>query len=681
MLSQQAIPVRGSRIWSGLQAGLMGVTLALAPLLGMAASTPSPDPDPIVEAREALRKKDKSRLAALRTKVNAARHPLALWVEYWDLSNRLGEARADEVEAFYERWRGSYVEDRLRNDWLLELGRRRDFPALTRDFALFRMNDDREVSCYALLAEHLAGRDVREAARLAWFAQRDIDDGCMLMASTLFEARRLGPDDIWRKARSAIENNRPAAAKAAAGLLGSPVAREIQELLDNPLHWLRKPGGSAHRMELNLLALMRVAANDTDVAAGLLEDRWQHSLGPERAAWAWAYAGRQAAFRLQPEATDYYRRAWSLLKKDVTTPGWTDETVAWSARAALRAAPGQDRWALLLRTMEAMAPSEQRDPAWAYWRARALLATAAKAEAGDAQRDEARRQLAAMASPWHFYGQHAAEDLGLKLVLPAAPAPLTSAEKDAAAANPGLARALSLTFLGLRDEARREWNFTLRGMNDRELQASARLACDASDWQLCINTGERTRAEVDVTLRYPMPFATEISRAALAAGLEPALVFGLIRQETRFMTALRSSAGASGLMQLMPATARWVARKLGLEFKPEQINDPELNLRLGTQYLKLVLDDLGGSLPMAAAAYNAGPGRPRRWREGAVLEPAAWAENIPFHETRDYVKKVMSNASIYAALLDSQPPQLKARLGRPIGPRDQAAPAANTELP
>ena len=146
------------------------------------------------------------------------------------------------------------------------------------------------------------------------------------------------------------------------------------------------------------------------------------------------------------------------------------------------------------------------------------------------------------------------------------------------------------------------------------------------------------------------------------------------------MATLQSSAGASGLMQLMPAPARWTARKLGIDFRPEHINDVDTNLKLGTTYLKVVLDDFAGSQALAAAAYNAGPGRPRRWREGPVLEPAAWAEAVPFNETRDYVKKVTSNTAIYAALLNRQPPVLKSRLGSPIGPRDASTPV-NGELP
>jgi soluble lytic murein transglycosylase len=665
--------------------GGAALLVALQPALPARAQATSADNN-ILEAREALRKRDKSRLAAARATAQASQHALLPWVDYWELQARLNEAKTEEVEAFYSRWAGSYVEDRLRNDWLLELGRRRDFQALARDYPRFRMNDDREVLCWWLLTEHLAGKDVRDAGRSAWFNQREPDDGCNMLATALVDGKRLGPDDVWRKARLAVEANRPAAAKAAVGLLGNGLERSAAEALENPARFLRQESGAANpqRQELRLLALMRLAAQDSEQAAALAERHGRSWLSPARSAWGWAYIGRQAAFKLAPEAAAHYHRAFALLPKD-EAPGWSEDTQLWGARSALRVSKPAERWPLVLRAIAALSPALQADPAWVYWKARALQGSARSGAEGDEQRAEARRLLESIAGPMHFYAQLAAEDLKQPLALPPAPAPISAAERDTVRASPGLQRALKLVELGLRDEARREWNFTLRGMNDRELLAAARWACEASDWQLCINTSDRTKAEIDVLTRYPQPFAQEIHAAAGAAGLEPALVFGLIRQETRFMAQLQSSAGARGLMQLMPNTARWVAKKVGMEnFNPqrvEQINDPATNLKLGTSYLRMVLDDLSGSQAMAAAAYNAGPGRPRRWREGPVLEAAAWAENVPFNETRDYVKKVLSNAAIYAALLNpQQPPVIKARLGAPIGPREGSTPV-NGELP
>ena len=134
-------------------------------------------------------------------------------------------------------------------------------------------------------------------------------------------------------------------------------------------------------------------------------------------------------------------------------------------------------------------------------------------------------------------------------------------------------------------------------------------------------------------------------------------------------------------MQLMPATARWTARRIGLDYKPSMINDPHVNLRLGTAYLKLLLEDFEDVQPLAIAGYNAGPGRPRRWRENSTVDAAAWVENIPFNETRDYVKKVLTNAVHYAHVLGEGGTSLKARLGTTVGPRRGEAPALDKELP
>jgi soluble lytic murein transglycosylase len=218
-------------------------------------------------------------------------------------------------------------------------------------------------------------------------------------------------------------------------------------------------------------------------------------------------------------------------------------------------------------------------------------------------------------------------------------------------------------------------------MSDRDLLAAATLACELQVWDRCINTSDRAREAIDFDLLFPMPHKEAVLQRSREIGLDPAYVYGLIRQESRFVMDARSGVGASGLMQVMPATARWTARKIGMtNFTPEQITQRDVNIAIGTGYLKLVLDNFEGSMPLAAAAYNAGPSRSRKWRQGPTLEGAVWAENVPFHETRDYVKKVLSNATNYAAVITGEPQSLKARLGT-VGPRDAAAVADNTELP
>ena len=655
--------------------------------VGATAQTPAvPAADaPIVEAREALRKNDRTRLAALKASTTAAGHPLASWVDYWELSARLATASVADVDGFLSRWSGTYVEDRLRNDWLLEVGRRRDWSTFAREFPRFKMNDDREVTCYALLTQHQAGADVRQAAREAWYAQRDGDDGCQLLARTLFEARQLSAAEVWQEVRLSAEYNRPRPARAAAALLGDEPAKAVGQIFDNPARWLahRKPTAQPEDRQLRTVAVIRLAASDPDAAAGELGQPWAVALPASLKAAAWGVVAKQAALKLQPEAAGWYRRAFDQQRASQEPAPWSDDTLAWGVRAALRSASGSaERWALVLDAVGAMSAPEQKDAAWVYWRARALQGQAARDASGDEARATARQLMQSIASPLSFYGKLANEDLGLRTSLPITPAPPSASEREAASSVPGLRRGLHMINLGLRSEGVREWNFTLRGMGDRELQAAAQLACEREVWDRCINTSDRTKAEINLAQRFPTPFRQDVVAAARQIGLDPAYVYGLIRQESRFIMDARSHVGASGLMQLMPATARWTAKKIGLDFKPEMINDREVNLRLGTAYLKLVLDDFGGSAAMAAAAYNAGPSRPRRWREGPLMEVAAWAENIPFNETRDYVKKVLSNATVYAALLEGAPTlALKARLGSPIGPRDGNAPSPDKELP
>jgi soluble lytic murein transglycosylase len=635
----------------------------------------------IVAAREAVRSKNLNNLTSARVAASASGHPLAMWPEYWELSSTMAQARQEQVSAFSARWAGTYVEDRLRNDWLLELGKRQDWPNFAAEFPRFRMNDDREVSCYALLVDHLGGKDVREAARTAWMNQREADDGCHLLAATLYAGQHLTAADAWRKARFAIDANRPRSARQAAALVSPAAASAVAELTDNPGRFLRTaqatPGQGA---ELTTLALMRWASNDSSAASAQLAERWDRVLPPELSAWAWAAVGKQAALKLQPAAANDFERAAQRSEKTSRGIDWTDDLLAWKARAALRADNGKPRWAQVLQAIGAMSAQEQRDGAWVYWKARAMLALAGEASETEAMRGVGRELLKSIASQLGFYPGLAAEYLSQTVFMPARPNPLTAAERSAAAQTPGLVRGLQLMALGLRSEGEREWNFTLREMTDRELLAAAQLACDREVYKSCINTSERTRTEIDMTQRFPMPFLREVTQHARAIDLDVAYVYGLIRQESRFLMDARSSVGASGLMQLMPATARWTAKKIGLPYSAELITDRNTNLKLGTTYLKLALDDFGGSQALAAAAYNAGPNRPRKWREGSTLEAAVWAENIPFAETRDYVKKVISNGSYYAALLNGQAPTLKNRLGSLISPAPLSA-VENKDLP
>ena len=657
----------------------------------------------ILEMNQAYKRGDRKRLAALLPQARG--NALEPWAAYWELKLRLQEASAQEVDNFLASYPGTYQEDRLRNDWLLLLGQRRDWAAFAAEHPKYRMGDDKEVRCYALLVESLQGQAsparlsaISDEVHKSWLSQRDADDGCTAAAERMVGTKNLSLDDVWQKARQATEANRPKAARDAVALVAPEAVGMVTELFSSPIKFLTGKSLALRktRKELIALALIRMASTDADGAANMMDSKWSSQLTSEERNTVWGVIGKQSATRLgtvpASEALGYF----SKVSKDTDL---TDDMLGWKTRAALRTG-SLPNWKQVLSAINAMSAESRGDPTWVYWKARALLATlpatstAVTAAPGTGitlapQRAEALALLQSIASVRGFYEQLALEELGQQITVPARPAPLLAEEKEAARLNPGLNRAAYAVAIGLRSEGVREWNYTTNlaktgGMAERELLAAAQFACDRQIWDRCINTSERTRSEFDFEQRFPMPFRDAVVRRAQSISLDPAFVYGLIRQESRFIMDARSGVGASGLMQVMPATARETARRIGMTgFTADQITDRDVNIAIGTGYLKLVLDDLSGSMAMAAAAYNAGPGRPRTWRGqpgSAVLDAAIWAENVPFSETRDYVKKVLSNTTMYAAILTGQPQSLKARLGV-VGPREATLPEPDKSLP
>lgn len=650
----------------------------------------------INDMAQAFKRGDKARLTALLPQVRG--HVLEPQAAYWELKARLEEASAQEVQDMLARYAGTYFEDRLRNDWLLQLGKRRDWASFAAEYPKYRMNDDKEVRCFALLVESVrSGVTTPEMAaevRRNWYAIKDADDGCTQAADRFYADKKLSALDVWREARISMEANRQRAASSAVQIVSPEGVPAVAEIHANPARFLnsRATASGSVRKELVTLALVKLATSDPDAAATALENKWSPLLSAEERSWAWGVIGKQAALKLSDQANDYYAKA--------SNAHLNDDLLGWKVRTALRATEAAKGWPVILAAVNEMSDEGRKDPTFAYWKARALKAivagkspTVMLAVADGTptavlrpELAEAQSLLEGMASPRGFYEMLATEELGQRISAPPRPAPVTAQEKEAARLNPGLNRALYAIAIGLRSEGVREWNYstnlhTRGGMAERELLAAADFACERAVWDRCINTSERTKEGMDTDQRFPMPFKDNVVRRSKEIGLDPAYVYGLIRQESRFIMDARSGVGASGLMQVMPATARWTAKKIGLDgFTVAQLNDRETNIAIGTAYLKLALDDFAGSMPLAAAAYNAGPSRPRSWRNGPLMEAAAWAENVPFAETRDYVKKVLANTTMYAAILTGQPQSLKARLGS-VGPRLGSAPEVNKDLP
>ena len=595
---------------------------------------------------------------------------------YWEARARLDIASPTDIRAALDRMAGSYWEDRLRNDWLLQLGKARDWTQFDTELPRYRMNDDRQVRCYALLRDVTTGRMPAEGAaplvQTNWHAQRDADDGCASAAKALLDTGHLKPQAAWQRARLAMDLNRPRVATQAVAMLDPGMTATVETIANDPAKYLdeKLTAIRPRTKELVTLAIVRLAAIDPAAAALEMDrTRWKAQLTKEERSWIWGVIGKRTAQKLQPEALTHFANGEDSFMHD--------EHLAWKARSGMRA--GQ--WMAVREAVDAMSEQQQKEPTWVYWKARAIQTL--KQPDAVAATAQARELFERIASTRDFYEQLALEELGRPIAVPPAPAALTAEEVNAAQSNPGLRRALIAIRLGLRSEGVANgptpWPCTTPAAW-RTRAAAAAAACQqsygtAASTPACARpTPWTTPALPHVTPRPGVSRANEI-------GLDPAYVYGLIRQESRFITDARSGVGASGLMQVMPATARWTARKIGLtDFKPSQITERDTNIQIGTAYLKFALDDFQGSLPLAAAAYNAGPGRSRQWRNGPVLPGEVWAENIPFEETRDYVKRVLANTTNYAALITGQPQSLRARLGT-VGPKPNGAPTANPDLP
>jgi len=657
----------------------LGLRLIMAALVtpGLALAQAPGGDAALLEMRAAYSRGNSFQLANLLPTMRG--HALEPLANYWSIRSRLDIATPLEIRAALDRMAGTYWEDRLRNDWLLQLGKARDWANFDAELPRFRMNDDRQVRCYALMRDVASGRATGEAVapvvQANWHAQREAEDGCATAAKFLLDAGHLKPQAVWQRARLAMDANRARVATQAVAMLDPDLSATVDSIAADPAKYLdeKLTAIRPRTKELVTLAIIRLAANDPAAAALEMDrTRWKAQLTKEERSWTWGVIGKRSAQKLQAEALGYFANGEDRYMHD--------EHLAWKARAGMRAGS----WNAVHDAVSAMSEAQQSDPAWVYWEARAVQAL--KLPDPVAASAKARELFESIASSRDFYEQLAMEELGRPITVPAAPAPLTAEEVSAAQNNPGLRRALIAIRLGLRSEGVREWNYTVGlhtpgGMGERELLAASALACQHELWDRCINTSLRTPESMDHAQRFPTPHRAQVVSRANEIGLDPAYVYGLIRQESRFITDARSGVGASGLMQVMPATARWTANKIGLaNFKPAQITERDTNIQIGTAYLKFALDDFQGSLPLAAAAYNAGPGRSRQWRNGPVLPGEVWTENIPFEETRDYVKRVLANTTNYAALITGQPQSLRARLGT-VGPRPVSAPTANPDLP
>ncbi|QLG89606.1 lytic transglycosylase domain-containing protein [Chitinibacter bivalviorum] len=610
--------------------------------------------------REASRSRDLVTLAKISEQ--SVGDPLEMYPRYYYLTTQINQTDENDANNFINRYSPSPLAEKFLAEWLKELARRQNWSQYE---ALYSKVDSPNTELICLKQQAALNRG--DSAGIAnhknlWYSAKALPSACNPLFDALFERGILKDDDIWWRIRQALANNQTDLARQLASRVGSseylvpkpPVVvkkgkktttiqtANLNTVNAAPERWINDIDTSTRAgRELWLFAVEKIGRSNPNQAARLISE--QNHLNAADQQFAWQQLGLSAARRLVPEASSWIAKG--------NTNDLNEEERAWGIRAALRIGD----WKTVEQRINALPAAEQQDNAWRYWKGRALLAQNNGAAAN--------ALWLSLSEDIDFYGLLAREELGAIL---SAPTPAYKASNDDVKAMqtlPGIQRALELSSQGWRVEANREWNWAMKGLSDQQLLAAAELASRYQIYDRSIYSAMRPKTLHDFSLRFPMPFRDHVEPAAKANGLDPAWVFGLIRQESRFVPDIRSSAGATGLMQLMPATAKWVAKKMSMsDFTMNDMSDPAINPQLGSYYLAYWNERFGGNPVLATAGYNAGPGNAAKWRGERDLEAAVYIETIPFNETRDYVKAVLTNATHYAHNFSNSPTQLMKRL-------------------
>lgn len=622
------------------------IMLALIwPALVMAAGAD----DAFLNAKNAYDKRNVLALTSFISELKTQEHVLAPYAEYWLMLLNLEVATAQEVQEFLHTHAAMPFADRLRGEWLKKLAKIKDWPAFLAMYAQYQQEDS-AVICYAAQANaEVNGIDTLASAKSLWMQTKEQAANCNALFDQMQAVGILTEEDLLKRYRLALTDNRINLAKAivkrAKGIDATYVSK-IDAANTNPQLLLNKLAANtqtAYGRELYLHALHKLAKNSSDQALTAYK-KVEHLLTADEKSYFYALLAHAAAMRHENKALDWYK-----LTANATM---TKDQLEWYMRAALR----QDDWKAVLAVATIMPAEQAEEATWRYWRARALKTAG--------QHQEANTLLAGLSTERHFYGWLAQEELGPTMGAQMNQYKPSEIEVSAFSKLESVKRVEALQRLDFKWEAKLEWVFATEGLDDQQLIAASEYAARKKWYDLSVATADKTTAVHNFALRYPTPYRDLMKPAAAQQMLDEAWVYGIIRQESRFMHYAKSNVGAAGLMQVMPATAKWIANKAGWrDYHNDMIHDLDTNISLGTYYMRYTLEMFNGQEVMATAAYNAGPSRAKKWASTNDLEGAIYAETIPFSETRNYVKKVLANAHLYAKQLGLESVPLNARLG------------------
>lgn len=584
-------------------------------------------------------------------------YPLYPYLELADLNRRFNTRTDVQIAEFLSEFDGQPVSWRLRGRWLRRLAAQQKWSLFAAHFRTTRSTDLRCLAVTALLniGDEAAAFDLVE--RL-WLHGKSQPDECDHGFKVWREAGELSPDRVWARIELAMD----------AGQTG--LARYLKRFLpeqERPAvdQWLRLAQRAAAVVEagtgqttderlhgIRVWALLKLATTEPERAPGALSklrdanvvDETDAARVAERIALSFAY-------RHDERANAWFAR--------VRSSQLSERGQDWRILSALRAG----LWQVAHDAITDLPESKRQDERWRYWLARALAALG--------RTPEATNLLSGLSRERNYYGFLASDILEQPYALNEQPLAFSNDELSDIARHPGVLRAREFFRLKRWVEARREWVEVAKSV---ELPIErAKLAWIAHQWRWhdrAILTVASTPYLDDLVLRFPTPYMDFVSHEAKHNQLDSAWIFALVRQESAFIPDARSSTGALGLMQIMPATGRYIAQKTGHEgFRTNALLAPQLNVRFGTWYLHQLWRSNGNHPVLATAAYNAGPRRVRRWLpDSDSMAADIWIDTIPFTETRKYVRRVMTYMAIYQHNLGRPIERLTSRLD-PIQPR------------
>ncbi len=582
------------------------------------------------EARNALAEGDTHTFKSLLP--GLAEYPLYGYLIYDDLKSRLNAASDSEIQAFLSRYADLPVSGLLRNTWLKHLAEEERWADFLANYRETQSTALRCLHVQSLFAANEVPND--EELRSLWLVGKDQPQECEDLFGVWHSRGGLTNAALWQRVVLAFEAGNVDLAERISLWLPAVDRSWVQiwaRAHQNPQTGWNDPALSAdtpRAREVLRHAILRLARISVSAAA----DRWEGLKG------RYVFS---ASERWETERGIALRAA---LDRHPRAVEWLSRLTASDAevrRARVRAALWWENWAAVLRGVYDLKPWERTADRWRYWEARALEETGDPARAREIYRD--------LASHRSYHGFLAADRIGQSYAFHYQPLNATEESIARFAARPAVVRAHELLLTEYLAEGRREWAAAITGIGQTELAAAAQLAARWKWSDRVITTlGGHSPEDDDLVLRFPLEYRDQVVARSAAFGVSPAVVYGVIRQESVFMADARSSVGALGLMQLMPSTAAQVAKGLRVSFAgTSDLLDPEENIHLGSAFLADLVKRQG-SVALAAAAYNAGPGRVKQWRPPSRMAADVWVESIPFDETRRYVRSVLTYATIYA---------------------------------